>query len=158
MDTNKMSESTEKDEKDVTTFAEAAAVEKETAATESDVVKENAPEGDKDKQAEAAAEQTATAENAGSFSAMSKPELVQALEKLSAEPIDTIKDKVAQIKAAFFALRKEEIAKEKEAFLAAGNEEAAFAVRDDADEAKIKELLNELKDKRAQYNAEQELL
>ena len=39
MDTNKMSESTEKDEKDVTTFAEAAAVEKETAATESDVVK-----------------------------------------------------------------------------------------------------------------------
>lgn len=156
MDTNKMSESTEKDEKDVTTFAEAAAVEKETAATESDVVKENAPEGDKDKQVEVAAEQTT--ENAGSFSAMSKPELVQALEKLSAEPIDTIKDKVAQIKATFFALRKEEIAKEKEAFLAAGNEESAFAVRDDADEARIKELLNELKDKRAQYNAEQEAI
>ena len=156
MDMNKMSESTEKDEKDVTTIAEAAAVENETAATESDVVEEKASEEDENKQSVEAEAQDS--ESTNNFGAMSKPELVKALEALVAEPIDTVKDKVAQIKAAFFALRKEEIAKEKEEFLAAGNEETAFAVRDDADEARIKELLNELKDKRAQYNAEQEAI
>ena len=92
------------------------------------------------------------------YAAMSKTELIAALESLKEQPIDSVKDDVAQIKSAFFAIRKEEIAKEKEAFLAQGNEEAAFAAIDDADEVKIKELLNELKEKKAQFNAEQDAL
>lgn len=92
------------------------------------------------------------------YAAMSKTELIAALELLKEQPIDSVKDDVAQIKSAFFAIRKEEIAKEKEAFLAQGNEEAAFVAIDDADEVKIKELLNELKEKKAQFNAEQDAL
>lgn len=92
------------------------------------------------------------------YSAMSKAALVAALEELIQKPIDTIKDDIAQIKSAFFAIRKDEIAKEKEAFLAKGNEEAAFAVLDDADETRMKELFNELKVKRAEFNAAQDAL
>ena len=92
------------------------------------------------------------------YSAMSKAALVAALEELIQKPIDTIKDDITQIKSAFFAIRKDEIAKEKEAFLAKGNEEAAFAVLDDADETRLKELFNELKVKRAEFNAAQDAL
>ena len=74
------------------------------------------------------------------------------------QPIDSVKTDVAQIKAAFFAIRKEELVKERDAFVAAGNNEADFLPAIDADEARIKELLDELKEKRAQWNAEQEAI
>ena len=48
------------------------------------------------------------------YAAMSKTELIAALESLKEQPIDSVKDDVAQIKSAFFAIRKEEIAKEKD--------------------------------------------
>ncbi len=92
------------------------------------------------------------------YASMSKAELVAALEALKEKPIDSVKDDVAQIKSAFFAIRKEEVAKEKEDFVAEGNEEAAFTALDDADEVKIKELLNELKEKRAAFNAAQDAM
>ena len=74
------------------------------------------------------------------------------------QPIDSVKTDVAQIKAAFFAIRKEELVKERDTFVAAGNNEADFLPAIDADEARIKELLDELKEKRAQWNAEQEAI
>ena len=81
---------------------------------------------------------------------------MEQLEKLLAMPVESVKDRVAQIKGAFFALRKEEILKEKAAFVEGGNEEEAFVAQDDEVEAKIKELLAEFKEKRAEFNAEQE--
>jgi len=90
------------------------------------------------------------------YTAMGKQELVEALEGVAQRPIDTIRDEVAAIKAAFFALRKEEIEKEKAEFLEKGNEEAAFAPQDDELEIKLKELLGEFKEKRAEFNAEQD--
>ena len=87
---------------------------------------------------------------------LDKNGLVAELEKLLALPVESVKDRVAQIKSAFFALRKEELAKEKEEFLAKGNEEAAFAPQEDETEAKLKELLGEFKEKRAEFNAEQD--
>ena len=87
---------------------------------------------------------------------LDKSGLVAELEKLLALPVESVKDRVAQIKSAFFALRKEELAKEKEEFLAKGNEEAAFAPQEDETEAKLKELLGEFKEKRAEFNAEQD--
>lgn len=92
------------------------------------------------------------------YNSMSKSELVGALEALLQEPIDTVRDAVSQIKMAFYNIRKNEIEAEKAEFLAKGNEEAAFAVRDDEDEAKFKEVLNQIKEKRAEYNNAQEAL
>ena len=71
-------------------------------------------------------------------------------------PIEEVKDEVQAIKAAFFALRREEVAKEKEEFLANGNNEADFTPKEDADENNLKELLNVLKERRTEYNAAQE--
>ena len=90
------------------------------------------------------------------YSSLSKHELVSALENLLNQPIDSIRDDVNQIKLAFYAIRNAEIAKEKEEFLEKGNEEAAFAIKEDEDEARFKDLLNQIKEKRAEFNAEQE--
>lgn len=92
------------------------------------------------------------------YSTLSKCELIDALKALLNEPIDTVRDAVAQIKMAFYTIRKNEIEAEKAEFLAKGNEEAAFAVREDEDEAKFKEVLNQIKEKRAEYNNAQEAL
>ena len=86
----------------------------------------------------------------------SKSELVNMMRELAARPIEEVKDEVQAIKAAFFALRREEMAKEKEEFLANGNEESDFTPKEDADENNLKELLNVLKERRNEYNAAQE--
>lgn len=108
--------------------------------------------------AEAAPEVIATEEIEASepmseYSSMSKAELVAALEALVEKPVEEIKREENAIKMAFYQIRKEELDKEKEAFLAKGNEEAAFAPREDEDEVKLKELLNQIKEKRAAHNA-----
>ena len=94
--------------------------------------------------------------NKTDYSSLDKHELVSALENLLEQPVDTIRDDVNQIKLAFYAIRNAEIAKEKEEFLEKGNEETAFAAKEDEVEAKFKELLNQIKEKRAEFNAEQE--
>ena len=86
----------------------------------------------------------------------SKSELVNMMRELATRPIEEVKDEVQAIKAAFFALRREEMAKEKEEFLANGNEESDFTPKEDADENNLKELLNVLKERRNEYNAAQE--
>lgn len=85
-----------------------------------------------------------------------KEELVAALEALLEQPIDSTKEKVAQIKLAFYNLHNAEIAKLREEFLAKGNKETAFAVPEDDDENKFKAILTQLKEKRAEFNAAQE--
>ena len=86
----------------------------------------------------------------------SKSELVDMMRELATRPIEEVKDEVQVIKAAFFALRREEMAKEKEDFLANGNDEADFTPKEDDDENNLKELLNVLKERRTEYNAAQE--
>ncbi len=90
------------------------------------------------------------------LSGKSKSELVDLMREMATRPIEDVKDEVQAIKAAFFALRREEMAKEKEDFLANGNEESDFTPKEDADENNLKELLNVLKERRNEYNAAQE--
>lgn len=94
-----------------------------------------------------------TKQETAQYASMSKTELVAKLEELLQQPVNTVKDEVPVIKAAFYAIRKEEIAQEKADFLEKGNEEAAFAAHEDAEENRFKEILAELKEKRAEYNA-----
>ena len=86
----------------------------------------------------------------------SKSELVDMMREMAARPIEEVKDEVQAIKAAFFALRREELAKEKEDFLANGNDGNDFTPKEDPDENNLKELLNVLKERRTEYNAAQE--
>ncbi len=87
------------------------------------------------------------------YASKSKTELLAALEALVEKPIEEIKRDEAPIKTAFYQIRKAEVEKEKEEFLANGNEEAAFVASADEDEAKLKDLLNQIKEKRAAHNA-----
>lgn len=87
------------------------------------------------------------------YLSMTKAELLSALEALLEKPIEDIKREEGHIKQAFYTIRKAELEKEKEAFLAKGNEEAAFAPMPDEDEQKVKDLLNQIKEKRAAFNA-----
>ena len=90
------------------------------------------------------------------FDSMSKQELLDALKELAQKSVDVIKDEVTHIKAAFFAIRKDEIAREKEAFIQAGNPEEEFVPKADEIESDIKQLFAVIKDKRAELNAELE--
>ena len=139
------------EEKPQETVAEEPAEEKTQEVAEEPVVKEEKPE--------APAEEPVVEEVVlpkVDLTTLDKNGLVAELEKLLALPVESVKDRVAQIKSAFFALRKDELAKEKEEFLAKGNEEAAFAPQEDEIEARLKELLGEFKEKRAEFNAEQD--
>ncbi len=173
MATREMSESMENIEKDVTLNAETEAVNAADAVENQDVApdtpeqpaveepvateepKSEEPAEEEPKAEEPVAEEAPELEKVD-YAALNKEQLVGELEKLLTMPVESVKDRVAQIKAAFFALRKEEIAAEKAEFLAKGNEESAFAVTEDEVEQKIKELLGEFKEKRAEFNAEQD--
>lgn len=149
-----MSESSEKLEKDVTLHTDAA-------ATAADAVENEVNDCQQTPAAEVETSEPADAEKrhearGGKYASLTKEELVKALEELVEKPFDEVKDEVPQIKAAFFAVRKEEQAREKAEFLAAGNDEAAFAAKGDACEARVKELLQQLKEKKAAYNAQLE--
>ncbi|MDY3912590.1 MAG: DUF349 domain-containing protein [Sodaliphilus sp.] len=156
MELREMSESSEKLEKDVTLHTDAA-------ATAADAVENEVNDCQQTPAAEVETSEPADAEKrhearGGKYASLTKEELVKALEELVEKPFDEVKDEVPQIKAAFFAVRKEEQAREKAEFLAAGNDEAAFAAKDDACEARIKELLQQLKEKKAAYNAQLEAI
>ena len=155
MELREMSESCENQEKDVTLNNNGATDAAETTKNEniSGEATTETPTVDNIQATEA--DDAAPAASAD-YSTLDKPGLVAALEEQLQKPIESIRDDVNLIKIAFYSLRNAEIAAEKEDFLAKGNEEAAFAPKEDADEAKFKALLNTIKEKRAEYNARQE--
>ncbi len=155
MESREQSQSNKDFEKDVTLNPESAKEQNTDSANQPEVAKVATPEV-VNPATEMAEPAPTVAEAMVNYASMTKTELVAALEELKEKPIEGVKDDVAQIKSAFFAIRKEELAKEKEEFLAKGNEEAAFAAMEDVEENKIKELLNELKEKKAEFNAAQD--
>lgn len=164
MELREMSESCENQEKDVTlTPGTADKPELTDAAAAETVTNENNPEAATTEAAPAvdntqqdAAEPEQRQARPADYSALDKQGLVAALEEQLQRPIEAIRDDVNLIKVAFYTLRNAEVAAEREAFIANGNEEAAFAPKEDPDEVKFKELLNTIKEKRAEFNAEQE--
>ena len=164
MELREMSESCENQEKDVTlTPGTADKPELTEAAAAETVTNENNPEAATTEAAPAvdntqqdAAEPEQRQARPTDYSALDKQGLVAALEEQLQRPIEAIRDDVNLIKVAFYTLRNAEVAAERETFIANGNEEAAFAPKEDPDEVKFKELLNTIKEKRAEFNAEQE--
>lgn len=92
------------------------------------------------------------------YSSLGKSELVDALISLLDKPVETVREAVGQIKMAFYALRKAEVETEKAEFIAAGNDETSFEAKEDAEEARMKDVLNQLKEKRAEFNNAQETI
>ena len=88
---------------------------------------------------------------------LSKEQIVELATELSAKVAAEIsRDEITKIKQQFYTIRKAELEAEKAEFLEKGNEESAFAPKTDELEEKFKELLNDIKEKKAALLAEQE--
>lgn len=139
MELREMSESCEQQEKDVTLNS---TPDEQASADEQP---DNVMTGDT-----SVAESNKESEEEGkNYSGLDKAQLLELLTGLLEKPVDEVRDSVAHIKQAFYAIRKAEVDKEKQEFLEKGNEEAAFVAKDDEIELKLKELLNAFKEKRA---------
>lgn len=165
-----MSGSVNELEKDVTLNAEPVIEAGETAVRNEEMTATEATAQPMEQEAEADAATTGSqsadaaldtddaAHDSTKYGELDKAQLVERLEEVVQQPVETIRGEVTAIKAAFYALRKQELAAEREEFLARGNEEAAFAPREDECENRVKQLLEVVKERRAEYNAAQEAI
>ncbi len=88
---------------------------------------------------------------------LSKEQIVELAAEISAKSaIEISRDEITKIKQQFYSIRKAELEIEKSEFLEKGNEDAAFAPKPDELEERFKEILNEIKEKKAALLAEQE--
>lgn len=130
METREMSQSVNQVEKDVTLNSELAKASEVVVESKEPIEEEQAVEP--------------VAENVrAKYAGMSNDELLSSLEQLVQQPVEETKDEVLAVKAAFFALKKAETV----------DTEAENQV--DEQEVKFKELLNEIKVKRAELVAAQ---
>ena len=148
MELREMSESCENQEKDVTlngglVNAHEASGDMAAETTVTDDISEGVEAASVVNNIEVEPDST---HKATDYSALDKHGLVAALEEQLQKPIESIRDDVNLIKVAFYSVRNAEIAAEKEEFVSKGNEESAFAPREDADEVRFKELQREIPD------------
>lgn len=94
--------------------------------------------------------------DAAAIAAMTKPEIIERLKQIAAEPKRYARAEADVLKQAFYKLRRSEIEAEKKEFLESGKEEKDFVVPTDETEAQMKSLITEYKEKRASMAAEEE--
>lgn len=85
-----------------------------------------------------------------------KADLVRELEAIKDKPINEIREEETLIRATYMAIRKKETEAQKAAFINEGNDEANFVVNLQEEDIIIKDLLNGIKERRGEYNAQQE--
>lgn len=91
------------------------------------------------------------AEDVHHFHDMDKEQLLDALSKIVAEKNVEANKEVAAIKAAFFTIRNAEREKEMLEYMEAGNDPMQFSSEPDESENRLKELLTQFKELRAQH-------
>jgi len=103
----------------------------------------------------AAGEETQAPEGeAAAHKPRTKEELVECAVQLSErDGADITADEIGRLKQLFYAIRNEELRTERQAFMEAGGAEADFAPAVDEVEEKFKEILAEVKEKKAKYRA-----
>ena len=102
-------------------------------------------------------EEAAANEEAAHPDLRTKEEVLKALTELAAkEAVEIGRDEIARMKQRFYALRKLELDAELQAHLAEGKPEEEFRPSLDPDEETFKELLNTVKDKKAELAAREE--
>ncbi len=87
---------------------------------------------------------------------LTKNEILDRLQTLVDEPVETVRGEVESLKQAYYKLRKNEVDALKKAFIEQGGAEEDFAVPEDVLEVRLKELLSDYKEKKAAFLAEEE--
>lgn len=86
---------------------------------------------------------------------ITKDEILNRLQTLVDAPVETVRDEVESLKQAYYKIRQNEENTLKRAFIEQGGKEEDFAVPEDAQEERLKELLNDYKEKKAAFMAEE---
>lgn len=82
----------------------------------------------------------------------SKEDVLQILKQIaSGDAAEIARDRVASLKQLFYSLQRDEIAGLKQVFVDAGNDPEAFAAPEDAMEDELKNVLEVIKEKKAEY-------
>ena len=96
--------------------------------------------------------ETTTGDVAGEAKEYTKETVIERLVTISeSDGSEISRDEVSKLKQVFYNIRKNELLAEKQAFVDQGNEESAFAPMPDSMEQQMYELLNIIKNKKAQY-------
>ena len=94
--------------------------------------------------------------DAAVLAAMTKPEILERLMQIVAEPKRYVRSEVDVLKQAYYKVRRAEIEANKKEFLEGGGEDKDFVAAEDETEAQMKSLIAEYKNKRAALSAEEE--
>ncbi len=94
--------------------------------------------------------------DAETLAAMSKPEIVEVLKQIVANPKDYSRNETDALKQTYYKLYQEETEAKKKKFIEEGGEEDAFVMPKDETEAEIKMLISEYRKKRTAIAAEEE--
>ncbi|MDR2915482.1 MAG: DUF349 domain-containing protein [Tannerella sp.] len=90
------------------------------------------------------------------LAAITKPELLERLKQIVAEPKRYVRSEIDMLKQAYYRIRRAEIEAEKKEFLEGGGEEKDFITPEDEAETQMKSLITEYKEKRASIAADEE--
>lgn len=94
--------------------------------------------------------------DAAALAAITKPEIIERLKQIAAEPGRYVRSETDLLKQTFYKIRRSEIEAAKKEFLESGKEEKEFVAPEDEKEAQMKSLIAEYKEKRASMAAEEE--
>jgi hypothetical protein len=105
---------------------------------------------------EAQGDEAVTLLDSTALAVITKPEIIERLKQIVAEPQKYAHNEVDMLKQAYYKLRRMEIESGKEEFLEGGGDEKDFVTPGDETEAELKSLLSRYKEKRASMAAEEE--
>lgn len=125
----------------------------ESTATEPVAVN---PEAQAEDEMVEAIESEEAVEEAATETATKESLMAAAHAMLEKAPADVQRDQISRLRLQYSALRKIETEAERNAWAEAGNDSAAFAPADDADEAAFNDIINQVREKKNAWAAEQE--
>ncbi|MDR1524091.1 MAG: DUF349 domain-containing protein [Tannerella sp.] len=96
--------------------------------------------------------------NTGALAVITVPEIMERLKQIVVEPQNYARNEADVLKQTYYKLRRAETEAKKKEFLEGGGEEKDFVAPEDTEEAVLKSLISEYKEKRASITAEEERL
>jgi hypothetical protein len=94
--------------------------------------------------------------DAAILAVITKPEIVERLLQIVAEPKKYVRNEVEVLKQTYYKIRRTEVETKKKEFLEGGGEEKDFVMPEDESEVQLKSLISEYREKRASMVAEEE--
>ncbi|MDR1098491.1 MAG: DUF349 domain-containing protein, partial [Tannerella sp.] len=101
-------------------------------------------------------EETVTPLDTVVLAAITKPEIIEQLKQIVAEPRMYMRNEADVLKQTYYKIRRAEVEEKKKEFLDGGGEERNFVMEEDETESIVKSLVSEYKEKRASIIAEEE--